>query len=201
MFVDKAEKFLDMAAEDADDRRQHPRRRVLMAAEIYPIEQEVGFPIRNISHKGVMGLSALRLFVRQRVHISFNDSRYLAGQVCWADGDRYGLELNEPLMFPGGTEPLLDPDSDHLRRNQRIPVELSATLLTSLPVLPARIRNVSQRGMLVEIAKGLSEGERILVQLRDRVAMAGRVQWVRGGFAGVHLDGEMDLLNGGPAPF
>lgn len=199
MFLDKAEAYL--GAEDADDRRQHPRLRVLMAAELYPIDQEVGFPVRNISHKGVMGLSALRLCIRQRVHISFNDSRYLAAQVAWADGDRYGLELAEPLMFPAGTEPFIDPDPEFQRRSQRIPVELSATLLTSLPVLPARIRNLSQRGMLLEVSSALSEGERILIQLRDRIAAAGRVQWVRDGFAGVHLDGEIDLPNSGSTPF
>jgi hypothetical protein len=192
MFLDKVEAG-ESPEEDGDDRRLHPRRRVLMAAEIYPVEQEVGFPIRNISHKGVMGMSALRLCIRQRVHISFNDARYLPAQVCWADGGRYGLELDEPLLFPAGTEPAIELDQNQLRKSPRIPVELSATLLTSLPVLPARIRNLSQRGMLMEISAQLSEGEKILVQLRDRVAVAGRVQWVRKGFAGVHLDGDMDL--------
>lgn len=192
MFVDDARIFAPDAA-DIDERRQHPRRRVLMAAEIYPIDEEVGFPVRNISQKGVMGLSALRLCIRQRVHISFNDARYLAAQVCWAEGERYGLELNEALPFPTGAEPLAESDPDQLRRSPRIPVELAATLLTSLPMLPARIRNLSQRGMLLEIVSRLSEGERVLVQLRDRIAMAGRIQWARNGFAGVHLDGEFEL--------
>ncbi|HTH29344.1 MAG TPA: PilZ domain-containing protein [Sphingobium sp.] len=198
MFVDDAGIHAPDTA-DIDERRRHPRRRVLMAAEIYPIDEEVGFPVRNISHKGVMGLSALRLCVRQRVHVSFNDARYLAAQVCWAEGERYGLELNEPLPFPTGAEPLIESDPDQLRRSPRIPVELAATLLTSLPVLPARIRNLSQRGMLLEIASGLSEGERILVQLRDRTVMAGRIQWARNGFAGVHLDCEFDTPSTGGA--
>lgn len=198
MFVDKAEIF-ESGDADVDERRQHPRRRVLMAAEIYPIGEEVGFPIRNISHKGVMGLSALRLCIRQRVHISFNDQRYLFGQVCWADGDRYGLELTEPLTLPANAELVAEPDPSQLRRSPRIPVDLSATLITSLPVLPGRIRNLSQRGMLLEISSGLSEGERVLVQLRDKPALSGRIQWVRSGFAGVHLDGEIELPSlGGP---
>jgi hypothetical protein len=180
---------LDQAA----NRRRHIRHWVLKSATIHPFREEVAFLIGNISHLGVMGRSAIPLSLRQCVFITLNGHHYMAGEVRWAEGDRFGLQLEDPLFcMPGGQPEPASPQAGLTPRSIRIPVDLAATLVTTAPRLPARIRNISNGGMMIETGTSIGEGERLLVAMKGRLAIAGRVQWSVGGRIGLRFEHELD---------
>lgn len=183
--------------------RRHPRSTVLKAATVHPLLREAGFLIGNISQLGVMGQCALPLSLSQCVHLTFDGREFLSAEVRWAQGDRYGLQLAEPRhVVPGLSDWEIsnrETIDEMPARAQRIPTDLPATLVTTLPMLPGLVRNLSRGGMLIEIGTRLREGERLLVKMRDQPTFVGRVQWSKQGCAGLEFAHELpsDIFSDG----
>jgi len=175
--------------------RRHPRSTVLKAATVHPLLREAGFLIGNVSQLGVMGRCALPLSLSQCVHLTFDGREFLAAEVRWAQGDRYGLQLAEPRVGVSGLSDWETIDRETIdgmtARAQRIPTNMTATLVTTLPMLPGLVRNLSRGGMLIEIGTRLREGERLLVKMRDQPTFIGRVQWSKQGCAGLEFAHEL----------
>ncbi len=84
---------------------------------------------------------------------------------------------------------------DYLRRDERVRVDHAARVWVRSEERPARVRDLSASGALVEAAIEASEGDPIrltLVGFEDRPALRGRVRHVAisGAFCGVELDDE-----------
>lgn len=176
--------------EGNDERRRHPRRSVFKTAIVFPIYKEVGISLENMSQSGLSGICALNLSIRQPVHVSFDSRCFLAAEVRWVNGKQCGLMMEDPVLLPNCDELLSPaPDLDLEARAPRIPVDLSATLVTSGPMLAGTIRNMSAEGMMIEIGGRVVEGERLLVRVKGQdVAVIGRVQWSSGPLAGVFFE-------------
>jgi hypothetical protein len=136
--------------------RRHSRTTVFKAATIFPVLRDAGFPIANVSQFGVMGHCALPLSLSQCVHLTFDDREFLPAEVRWAQGDRYGLQFAEPRTdLPGVPQYELtcaETDDSLHPRAPRFPVDLPATLITTLPMMPGLVRNISRGGMLIEVS-------------------------------------------------
>ncbi|HJT39286.1 MAG TPA: PilZ domain-containing protein [Sphingobium sp.] len=170
------------------DLRRHPRRTVFKSALLYPVLKDATLSITNVSSQGLSGRSALTLGLREQVHVSFNATDFLTAEVRWTNGGQCGLLMEEPLIWLGGHETLMDQLAPADRpRESRLTVDMSATLVTSAPVMVGTIRNLSLEGMMIE-ANGLREGTRLLVKSRGRGVRMGRVQWSSGGMAGVFFE-------------
>lgn len=173
---------------DGADLRRHPRRTVFKSALLYPVLKEASLSITNVSSQGLSGRSGLTLGLRDQVHVSFNATDFLTAEVRWTNGNQCGLLMEEPLLWLGGHETLMDqvapPDQP---RESRLSVDMSATVVTSAPVMVGTIRNMSIEGMMIE-AGCLREGTKLLVKSRGRGVRMGRVQWSSGGMAGVFFD-------------
>lgn len=173
---------------DGRDLRRHPRQTVFKSALLYPVLKDANLSILNISSHGISGRSALTLGLREQVHVSFDATDFLTAEVRWTNGERCGLLFEEPLLWLGGHDRLMDQLApDELPRESRLSVDMAATLVTSAPVMIGTIRNMSTEGMMIE-AQGLKEGTRLLVKSRGRGVRMGRVQWSSGGMAGVFFE-------------
>ena len=186
MFEQKIEAFRTDG--DGADLRRHARRTVFKSALLYPVLEEASLSITNVSSQGLSGRSALTLGLRDQVHVSFNTLDYLTAEVRWTNGSQCGLLMEEPLLWLGGHETLIDQlaPADQPRES-RVSVDMSATLVTSAPAIFGKIRNLSIEGMMIE-AGGLREGIRLLVKSRGRGIRMGRVQWSSGGMAGIFFE-------------
>lgn len=58
-----------------------------------------------------------------------------------------------------------------------------------------RVRNMSDRGMMLAADVPIEIGERIEVSLSDTVVVRGKVVWANGGRCGVAFDGEVDVAD------
>lgn len=171
------------------NKRRHPRHKVFKSALLYPVVEEAGLSVENISTYGISGKCALSLGLRQQVHISFDEVTFRTAEVRWVNGRSYGLLLEDPILLIGGKEPVeAGAPEDHQPRDPRVAVSISATLVTSAPVLMGTIRNMSVEGMMIELAGQLQEGLRLLVKTRGVDVRMGRVQWSSGGMAGLFFE-------------
>ncbi|NML91280.1 PilZ domain-containing protein [Sphingobium sp. TB-6] len=171
------------------EQRRHTRKTVFKSALLYPVQDEVGLSVENVSHSGLSCQCVLVLGLLQQVHVSFDGQSFRSAEVRWVKGTRCGLLMEEPLLWIDGIE--IDPDTssqNHPPREHRVPVTLPATLITSAPVLPGTIRNMSVEGMMIEVGCELPEGMRLLVKSRDSAVRLGRVQWSAGGMAGLFFE-------------
>jgi hypothetical protein len=142
-----------------------------------------------------MGESAIHVEVGQTIFVSLNDKTYVSGIVRWTKGHQFGLDLDDPLDLAG-----LTGDFDHGRqighkaRADRVKLNLNARLHSGQSTRPATIRDLSRNGMAMEAGEGLLTGQQVLVRIRDRPLIPGRIQWNAGGRIGVSTLAEVPLL-------
>lgn len=182
------DKLHDISATDKNKRR-HPRHKVFKSALLYPVVEEVGLSVENISTYGISGQCALSLGLHQQVHVSFDEVIFNTAEVRWVNGKTCGLLLEDPILLIGGQQPVdAAAPEEHEPRDPRVDVSMSAVLVTSAPVLTGTIRNMSAEGMMIELAGQLPEGLRLLVKTRGSDVRMGRVQWSSGGMAGLFFE-------------
>ena len=159
--------------------------RVFKSAFLYPVMDEAGAAVSDVSDNGLSGQCALTLSLYQQVHLSFDDECYFGGQVRWVNGQRFGLLTKEPLPFDTTETDDAFPRSRIERRDTpRQTVDLTATLVTCAPVLIGTIRHLTTEGMMIETS-GVDEGTRLLVKTRGQKVRMGRVASLADGMARV----------------
>lgn len=82
-------------------------------------------------------------------------------------------------------------ESDHRSQN-RSNVFLSASLLVGAASVPVRVRNMSQRGALLDGSSLPSAGTKVRLA-RGELSAGGNIAWQRDGQAGIRFVGEIDI--------
>lgn len=87
-----------------------------------------------------------------------------------------------------------NPDSASKRAAPRDSLFLMTTLAdeTGRPLGKARVRNLSETGLMADCEAHFSDGDRLVVDLRGIGPVAGCVTWVRGDRIGMAFDGRID---------
>ncbi len=89
-------------------------------------------------------------------------------------------------------------DSDQTGPSKRIARRDSLFLLANMrreaggPSCRARIRNLSETGLMADCELGLRDGDRLVVDLRGIGEVTGRVAWVRGDRMGMVFDESIE---------
>jgi len=86
------------------------------------------------------------------------------------------------------------PDGTSKRATPRDSLFLLTTLAdeTGRPLGKARVRNLSETGMMADCERHFSDGDRLVVDLRGIGEVSGRVTWVRGDRIGMAFDRRID---------
>ncbi len=95
------------------------------------------------------------------------------------------------------------PHSRPRPRPERVALLRAGTLLTEGQRLKAKIRNLSARGALVEVAGDVPIGQQIMLELADGWEFAGEVRWRRGHRLGLNFAATVDVhgvVSGAMAP-
>lgn len=166
------------------ERRRYIRKAVFKTAIVFPVLEEAMLTVDNISQNGVSGTCPLTLYLHQSVHIRFGDQPFLAAEVRWVNGQRCGLLAEERLSLPGLPE--ATPEfATFDGREARIAAEMTATIVTSQPMMAAKVRNLSEGGMMIELGGPVAEGQLLLIRAKGQETIAARVQWVHNSMAGL----------------
>ena len=171
------------------NQRRHPRKTVFKSALVYPVLEEAGLAVENISYTGLSGQCALSLRLQQQVHVSFDEESFRTAEVRWINGSKCGLLTEEPLLWNTGKEVITNPWlQEQQPRDPRLAVKVPAMLVTSAPVLLATVRNISVEGMMIEVGRHVNEGTRLLVKTRGSDVRMGRAQWSSAGMTGIFFE-------------
>lgn len=103
--------------------------------------------------------------------------------------------MNKAHVPDPAFEPPKSPDGDRRGGDRYRTVWRIAKVVRDGDVGLWRVRNMSDRGMMLAADVPISVGERIEVSLSDTVAVRGKVVWAEGGRCGVAFDGEVDVAD------
>lgn len=188
-------KVHEVSAEDPAERRADPRRRVLLKAEIYPIIALAEMAVTNVSKGGLAAETDANVQVGQPLLFSLDGKSFHRGIVRWKRGRRLGLNLENALAVCG-----LEDETDHgflgehQARATRHEVQLSAKVAVGSLSYRSTVRDVSQSGLRLETSVLLTEGQQVIIGLKDRPLILAIVQWVSGGLVGVRTVERMMTL-------
>lgn len=173
----------------------------------------------NLSGGGAMIAGDFEPMLWDRVKLHLGDDGVLECAVCWLKGDRIGLEfahetrlecsadkqaklLREVIAnsFPdvefeaevAKAAEAAEPTDEH-RGERRHPLIWSGTLHYDFASTPVRLRNISERGALVESERILPVGAEPLLDLGEAGSVFGTVTWTVGDQVGLSFRTPFDM--------
>ena len=146
--------------------------------------------VLNLSQSGLMAESTIQLLPGEHIDIVLDDSDPVAATMLWVEGRRFGAEFLVPLPFAALLPPAAGRRAPPTARpaTDRIVVAAAAVLRLGDVSMPACIRNVSVRGMLIETAARLQRGQVMEIEAEGWPAIRASVMWNREGQAGLRLE-------------
>jgi hypothetical protein len=138
-----------------------------------------------LAESGAVLGSAASLAPLDRCTLELNSVHCLGGSITWVEEDRAGLEFDDRDQV---REVLSGRQLSYPYRAPRL--GLRCTLEVSLGVrrLKAQCHDISEGGIKVALAVDNIEGAEAIVALDGFGPVAGRVQWCRGGRAGISFE-------------
>ena len=176
-------------------KRKEARQRVLLRAQIHVVQVQHDLMVTDISRGGLRGSSDISLRVGQSVYISLDDLTHVAGSIRWIQHGRFGMKFFTTLdMLPecAVVEKLDQPG--HRPRMPRKPAQLKAKISLANWSSPARIRNVSKTGMMIETELMVIAEQKLLITLSDGKIFDAVVKWTEGDRVGIELATPASIL-------
>jgi hypothetical protein len=176
-------------------KRSEVRRLVILNARLQPVARFGHAHVVNLSRSGLRGVTDLALSVGQSVVASLDDITHCAGSVRWVDQRRFGMQFDTVLDgIPDYAQQDLCNTVGHKERPPRITTNLIAKIRLCGPSFPAKIRNVSKSGMMVETELPLSLGHQLFIKLSNHKVVPAEVIWNEGRRTGVRLSSPISIL-------
>ena len=103
--------------------------------------------------------------------------------------------MKKPLLSGPSNERAIDADTDRRGSDRYRTVWRIAKVKRDGDVGLWRVRNMSDRGMMLAADVPITIGERLEIALSDAVTVRGKVVWSEGGRCGVAFDEEVDVAD------
>lgn len=189
-----------LSSPDADDidlpsKRSEMRRLVILNAYLHPITQHGHAHVVNLSRTGLRGVTDVALTVGQPVVASLDDITHCSGAVRWIDQRRFGMQFDTILdSLPVCSQQDIGSNATQKERHPRITTNLTAKIRLCDQSFPAKIRNISKSGMMVDSELKLSAGQQLFIKLSNNKFVPAEVAWSDGNRTGVRLNSPISIL-------
>lgn len=193
-----------------NQRREERHRNIVETAIVHFRRKKYEVPVVNVSSGGVMIQTDIEPWIGESVEIQFADCNRTKCVVRWIRGDRMGLEFNDETTIIGPAS-IQDYIIRRLRGDEAAESELDrsskpnreprhnliwiATLHCNHDSIPARIRNISSEGAMVETKHKFEVGTELLLDLDEAGTAFAKVRWAKGGQIGLRFDAKFNLRN------
>jgi hypothetical protein len=168
----------------------------------------------NLSGGGAMIACSLKPTLGEHLHLHLGEGGGLECVVRWVKDGRIGLEFAHETQLHCSDEAkakllreVIDqayheakenhrrgPSSPSDKRSSiRHPLIWAGEIICGPSSWPARLRNVSETGALVECSGGLQEGSEVVLDLREAGVVAATVTWSFGDHLGLRFDEQFDV--------
>ena len=168
---------------------------MLLRAQIHVVQVQHDLMVTDISRGGLRGSSDISLRVGQPVYVSLDDLTHVAGSIRWIEDGNFGMKFTTTLdVLPecAVVEKLGQPG--HRQRMPRKPAQLKAKISLANWSSPARIRNVSKTGMMIETELMVIPEQKLLITLSDGKIFDAVVKWAEGDRVGIELATPASIL-------
>lgn len=189
----------------SDQRREDRHPRLQDGAVLTFRRKKHEVQLVNISSHGAMIASDLLPRIGENVTIQIDDTNRIACAVRWVRDGRLGVEFRQETVvlapravrshifgvIDGGNHATqIEVRKDRPQRHGFI---WRGQLHTPEGSFPARLRNISAEGAMVEMERDLPEGSTVVLDLGPAGSAAGIVRWSRAHQLGVKFDEPFDM--------
>ena len=176
-------------------KRKEVRQRVLLRAQIHVVQVQHDLMVTDISRSGLRGSSDISLRIGQTVYISLDDLTHVAGSIRWIQNGRFGMKFARTLdVLPECAVVEKHDQPGFQQRTPRQPARIKAKISLADCSSPARIRNVSKTGMMVETELMVIPEQKLLITLSHGKIFDAVVKWVEGDRVGIELATPASIL-------
>lgn len=194
----------------SNERREERHRDILDNALIYFRRRKSEVAVINVSAGGAMVEAQIEPRIGEQIEIQFADCNRTKCAVRWVRGTRIGLEFQQETTIIGSSS-----IRDFIIRRLRGESEVSAepaetgdtkgdraarhgliwtgTLHCNHDSVPARLRNISAEGAMVETSQHFAVGAEVFLDLDEGGTAFAKVAWSEGGQMGLKFDQKFDL--------
>ena len=171
-----------------DERRTSPRYRTIFRVAQVTREHDVGlWRIRNISDEGMMLLTAVPVRVGERLSIRLSDQITLEAKAIWWDGERCGVEFDDPIDCAAVLETLAEEQKGQGHRPLRLPVNTRALAYCDRGLHTIHLHDLSQHGAGFTHDGCFHPGMATKLHFETGEEYRGVVRWNQDGRAGIFL--------------
>jgi hypothetical protein len=173
---------------EVEERRASPRYRTLFRVAQVTRAHDVGlWRVRNISDEGMMLLTSVPVRVGEPLTLALSDKVALKANVQWWDGERCGVQFDEPIDCAALLEELGEVQKQSGHRPLRIPVSTRALAYCDGGLHTVRLHDISQHGVGFSHDGCFRPGMTTKLHFESGDEYRGVVRWDRDGKAGVFL--------------
>ena len=173
---------------EVEERRGSPRYRTLFRVAQVTRAHDVGlWRVRNISDEGMMLLASVPVRVGEPLSLALSDQVVLKAKVQWWDGERCGVEFDEPIDCATLLEGLGEVQRNTGHRPLRIPVSTRALAYCDRGLHTVHLHDISQHGAGFSHDGCFHPGMTTKLHFESGDEYRGVVRWNRDGKAGVFL--------------
>jgi hypothetical protein len=180
----------------------------LTGALIYFRRRKYEVTVINVSAGGAMVEAEIGPRIGEQIEIQFGDCNRTKCAVRWVRGTRIGLEFQQETTIIGsssiqdfiirrlrGDEAEAEPTEKDTKasRAARHGLIWTGTLHCNHDSVPARLRNISAEGAMVETSQSFAVGAEVFLDLDEGGTAFAKVAWSEGGQMGLKFDQKFDL--------
>jgi hypothetical protein len=192
----------------SNERREDRHRDILTGALIYFRRRKYEVTVINVSAGGAMVEAEIGPRIGEQIEIQFGDCNRTKCAVRWVRGTRIGLEFQQETTIIGsssiqdfiirrlrGDEAEAEPTEKDTKasRAARHGLIWTGTLHCNHDSVPARLRNISAEGAMVETSQSFAVGAEVFLDLDEGGTAFAKVAWSEGGQMGLKFDQKFDL--------
>jgi hypothetical protein len=192
----------------SNERREERHRDLLDGAVIYFRRRRHEVAVVNVSAGGAMVEAEIEPRIGEQIEIQFGDCNRTKCAVRWVRGTRIGIEFQQETTIIGsssiqdfiirrlrGDEAANDiaNKSTKADRSARHGLIWNGTLHCNHDSVPARLRNISAEGAMIETTQNFAVGSEVFLDLDQGGTAFAKVAWSAGGQMGLKFDHKFDL--------
>lgn len=148
-------------------------------------EVETSCQVIALTESGAILRSNAPLAPLDRCTLELNSVHRLAGAIVWVDEDRMGLGFDDREKVQAV---LAARELSHPYRAPRLGLNCSLEIRLGSQRLTTQCHDISEAGIKIALEIADCEGAEAVVALEGLEPVTGRVQWSRGGLAGISFE-------------
>ena len=143
--------------------------------------------VRNISDEGMMLMTGVPVTPGEPLEIALSDRVAMTGKAVWWDGQRCGVQFDEPIDCAATLKGLVGQQRSKRFRPPRLPVETRAVMYCEHGLHTVRLHDVSQHGAGFSHDGCFKPGMSVRLLFTNGEKHRGVVRWTKGERAGLFL--------------